>query len=132
MHILTNIIRFLPEDKSGDWFYHAMESLGAIITIVMIIIVWLSPRYENEFDTVKFYFIVIVAFAFALFIRPAISRRSWLNFFWIFSFYVETFAIIPQFWLFTKKVLFYLIFIGRNNRRLHGPFCGWSRIFKGI
>lgn len=103
----------MPEDASGDWFYHVMEGLGALITIVMILLVWQSSRYDSEFDTAKSYYIAAIAFVAALIIRPSISRRTWLNFCWIFAFYIETFAIIPQLMLFVKKVfLCVCIFLG--------------------
>ena len=99
--------RFLPEDASGDWFYHIMEILGALITISMIVIILNSTQSytESHMDSVKWYYIAILSLVIALIIRPSISRRFVLNVIWVFSFYVETFAIIPQLMMFIKKVL---------------------------
>lgn len=97
---------FLPEDASGDWFYHAMEISGALIAIAMIVVILRSQQYESEsyFDSFKCYFIIIFALIAAFIIRPRLSRVPWMNFTWVFAFYVETFAIIPQLMFFIKKV----------------------------
>jgi len=97
---------FLPEDSSGDWFYHVMELGGALITIALIVIMMNSTQYytESHFDSVKCYYPLIVAFFAALIIRPALSHSFLLNLIWIFAFYTETFAIIPQLMFFVKKV----------------------------
>ncbi len=82
-----------------------MEILGALITIALIVIIMNSSQYyaESLFDTVKCYYIFAFALAAAIIIRPSISRRWILNFVWVFAFYVETFAIVPQLMLFIKK-----------------------------
>jgi len=97
---------FLPEDASGDWFYHAMEFSGAVICIVLIVLLLKTQQYEYEshFDTFKCYFIIIFALIAALVVRPRLSRVPWMNLTWTFAFYVETFAIVPQMMFFVKKV----------------------------
>ncbi len=85
-----------------------MEISGALITIAMIVILMNSYQYyaESHFDSVKSYYIIGMACVAALIVRPSISRRFLLNFIWVFAFYIETFAIIPQLMLFVKKVFF--------------------------
>lgn len=97
---------FLPEDASGDWFYHAMEFLGAGICVALIVLLLRSEKYEYEsyFDSFKCYFIIAAALIAALIVRPRLSRVPWMNFIWTFAFYVETFAIIPQMMFFVNKV----------------------------
>ena len=121
---------FLPEDASGDWFYRAMEIFGALIIIAILIIIWQSQYFETEleFDRFKCYFIFIFAIVAALIIRPSLSRIRYLNFTWVFSFYVETFAIIPQLMFFVNKV-YSPNKIGWGNKRFHRTFCSKSWIF---
>lgn len=120
------LVRFLPEDASGDWFYHTMEILGALVTVALILVILNSTQYysESHFDSFKCYYIIVFAFLAALIVRPSISRRWILNFMWVFSFYIETFAIVPQLMLFIKK--------GGEIEDFTGHFVaslGFSRVF---
>ncbi len=43
---------YLPFDKTGDWFYHVVEtlSLGAVCLAIFGIFGPLKPSYEEKFD----------------------------------------------------------------------------------
>lgn len=60
--------------------------------------------YDAEYDVVKSYYLIAIAFVVAIIFHPNLNRRFVADFAWAFSQYLETIALLSQFILFNKKV----------------------------
>jgi len=60
--------------------------------------------YSQDLDTVKSYYLIILAVVLALLFHSSLNRSFIGDFTWAFTQYLETFAILSQFVLFRNKV----------------------------
>jgi hypothetical protein len=65
-----------------------------------------KTSYSRDLDVIKSYYLIIVAAVFALLFHSNLNRSVWADFGWAFTQYLETIAILSQFILFNKKVLY--------------------------
>jgi hypothetical protein len=65
-----------------------------------------KTSYNRDLDVIKSYYLIIVAAVFALLFHSNLNRSVWADFGWAFTQYLETIAILSQFILFNKKVLY--------------------------
>ena len=116
---LCSILRhegYLPYDRSGDWLYHCIEGASFLATCAAVFLVHVTFRstYEENNDTFgalepflhsKFGAVVIIApcALLAAFLHPALNRDWFSDVNWAFSMYLESFAILPQLFLFQKQ-----------------------------
>lgn len=106
---------YLPFDSSGDWFYQSVESLSLILVmfLVYLIAVPYSSQYnaaEDGFGKVKnipnqFGPVLLVApvFILAVLFHPSLNRNYLTDISWTFALYLESVAIVPQFYLLQKS-----------------------------
>mmetsp|Transcript_29519 Transcript_29519/g.95169 ORF Transcript_29519/g.95169 Transcript_29519/m.95169 type:complete len:291 (-) Transcript_29519:178-1050(-) len=115
---LCSILRhegYLPYDRSGDWLYHCIEGASFLATCAAIFLVHFTFNlsYEENNDTFIAVpslpsaagAVVIVApcAVLAVLLHPALNRDWFSDVNWAFSMYVESFAILPQLFLFQKQ-----------------------------
>lgn len=63
-----------------------------------------SASYNADLDSIKFYYILPVTFILASFFHPSLNNNSLGDIAWTFSLYTESVAMMPQLYLFMKKV----------------------------
>lgn len=114
---LASILRhqgYLPFDKTGDWFYHAVEIVSLLSVCVATFGVFfpLSKTYEEKYD--KFgnlhipnsagaLYLIIPCALLALFVHPHLNREYLADVCWTFSMYLESCAMLPQIYMFQKQ-----------------------------
>ena len=79
-------------------------AVGLSAFIVYLITQKYTTSYQKSEDTIKAYYLIIVAFVFAIFFHSNLNRSVIADFAWAFSQYLETLSLLPQFILFNKKV----------------------------
>lgn len=106
---------YLPYDRSGDWLYHVIEcaSLVATCTAIYLCTFTYSRTYEASNDTFGHLpplpaqagaaLIIVPAFVFAALLHPSLNRDWFSDTTWTYSMYLESFAILPQLFLFQKQ-----------------------------
>jgi len=106
---------YLPFDKSGDWLYQAVEGLALVVSVINVFLV-LGPyyiSYSSHLDSFGYYkkvphalgiiWIVVPCALLAIVIHPSLNGNFMTDVAWTFSCYLETFAMVPQLYLFTQK-----------------------------
>mmetsp|Transcript_24104 Transcript_24104/g.29005 ORF Transcript_24104/g.29005 Transcript_24104/m.29005 type:complete len:288 (+) Transcript_24104:85-948(+) len=115
---LCSILRhegYLPYDRSGDWLYHCVEGASLLATLVAIFLVHstynLSYEENNDsFGAIPFLpssfgslCIIIPCFILAALFHPSLNRDWFSDVTWTCSIYTESFAVLPQLFLFQKQ-----------------------------
>ena len=114
---LLSIMRhqgYLPFDKTGDWFYHAVECMSLVSVAVAIYGVFgpLISTYDEKYD--KFgnlhvpnefgiVFLVAPCIIFAIIMHPNLNREWFSDTCWALSMYLEAVAMIPQIYMFQHQ-----------------------------
>jgi len=115
---LMSIVRhegYLPFDRSGDWFYHAVEFMAMVLVGVagFLILGPFNARYEKAFDcfgnlhvppAFGIVYLVGPCFLLALVFHPNLNNELFSDVCWTFGMYLETVAIMPQLYMFQKQV----------------------------
>jgi len=105
---------YLPYDRSGDWFYHVVEfsSLGLVALAIYQLKFKYGATYSEDKDVFGNFqipselgvlFIVIPCFLLACLIHPNLNKDFVSDASWTFSMYLESLAIAPQLFMFTKQ-----------------------------
>jgi hypothetical protein len=114
---LVSILRhegYLPYDRSGDWVYHCIEvaSFAAVVVALGLTHVTYASTYDVTADAFTIpplpnalgaLVIVVPAFVFAALFHPGLNKDFLSDTTWTFAMYVESFAILPQLYLFQKQ-----------------------------
>lgn len=114
---LVSIMRhegYLPYDRSGDWFYHVVEfsSLAFAILATYFCAVKYAATYDAEKDAFGNFqipsqfgvaFLVAPCFLMACLLHPNLNKDFLSDMAWTFSMYLESVAIAPQLFMFTKQ-----------------------------
>jgi len=114
---LASILRhqgYLPFDKSGDWFYHAVEimSLLAVSVTVFGVLYPFAASYQAQLDTFGNLFlpprfgatyILVPCILLAIFIQPSLNKEYFSDACWAGSMYLEAAAMLPQIYMFQKQ-----------------------------
>ena len=87
--------------KIQEWL-----ALGLSAYILYCIMVTFKSSYNQDLDSVKFYYLIIVAAVLAVLFHSSLNRSLVGDFLWAFTQYLETFAILSQFVLFKNKVIY--------------------------
>lgn len=92
---------YKPFDRSGDWFYQAIELfsffMAAGITIVTLLIYYPTySRDEDSFGSNPFLphqfspiFLIVPCFLLAIFIHPSLNKNFFTDVSWTFAMYLE-------------------------------------------
>ena len=75
--------------------------------------------YDMDFDVIKFWYLTIIAGILAVFFHSNLNRSVLGDFAWAFSQYLETFTILSQFILFSKKVSIIRLRAATSKPTLH-------------
>lgn len=116
---LISIMRhqgYLPFDKSGDWFYHAIEfmSLASVCCAIFAILSPLVSTYDERYD--KFgnlhipsefgaAYLFVPCAIMAILFHPALNKEFLSDTCWTLSMYLEAVAMMPQIYMFQKQAL---------------------------
>eukprot|EP01041_Mallomonas_annulata_P008184 gene8184-16827_t len=116
---LLSIMRhqgYLPFDKTGDWFYHAVEwlSLAAVCLAIFGMLSPLKYSYDAKYDLFgnlhipdylgALYLLIPCALIAALF-HPALNHEWLSDTCWTMSMYLESVAMLPQLYMFQKQAV---------------------------
>lgn len=108
---------YLPYDRSGDWLYQTVEVIALGLTALNIFFVCgpFKLSYTRHLDTFGMFYnvpshlgslwFVVPCFVGACIIHPRLNGNFVTDTAWTFACYLETFAMVPQLYLFnrTKK-----------------------------
>jgi hypothetical protein len=105
---------YLPYDKSGDWFYHVVEisSLGFACLGIYLLKFKFGATYDEEKDSfgrlglpnfLGVLYVIVPCLALACVLHPNLNKDFLSDMSWTFSMYLESFAIAPQLFMFTKQ-----------------------------
>lgn len=64
--------------------------------------------YNADLDSIKFYYILPLTFILACLFHPSLNANFFGDVSWTFALYTESVAMMPQLYLFMKKVSFSL------------------------
>lgn len=121
---------YTPDDKTSLWVYELSEFFSLIVVLYLLACIY-ELYYEtsdNEIDNkLPFYYFAIPCFILALIFKADLNDNIFTDFLWAFSMYYETFAIIPQIFLFVSKK-------GQIEKFTshYVALCGLSRLFSLI
>lgn len=104
---------YLPYDSSGDYVYQLVEVFGLLLTLAAIATVLsmgnLYIPSEDGFGSWKFLpgptgilVLVLPTLVLALLIHPKLNRNIFTDTAWTFAAYLETVAVLPQFYMLQK------------------------------
>jgi hypothetical protein len=115
---LVSIMRhegYLPYDRSGDWVYHLIEfaSFGATIAALVLVHVVFGRSYEENNDSfgnlpplpasMGALVVIVPTLFFAALCHPGLNKDFLSDTTWTYAMYLESFAILPQLFLFQKQ-----------------------------
>jgi len=114
---LTSIIRhegYLPYDKSGDWLYHFIEIMALIFSASALYgcMVPFKATYQIECDRFGEFsvppgfgavYLAVPVFFLAILLHPNLNSDFFSDVAWTYAMYLESFAMIPQLYMFQKQ-----------------------------
>mmetsp|Transcript_217 Transcript_217/g.254 ORF Transcript_217/g.254 Transcript_217/m.254 type:complete len:306 (+) Transcript_217:78-995(+) len=114
---LISIMRhegYLPYDRSGDWFYHVVEfsSFGFALLAIFLLKFRYVASYDEGKDSFGHYqipsqfgviYIILPCFILACILKPNLNKDFISDMSWTFSMYLESLAIAPQLFMFTRQ-----------------------------
>lgn len=97
---------YLPNDTTGDVIFRIQEAAATALSayILYCIMIPFKTSYNKDLDIIKSYYLIATAAILAILFHSNLNRSFIADFSWAFSQYLETFAILSQFVLFSKKV----------------------------
>lgn len=116
---LLSIMRhqgYLPFDKTGDWFYHAVEflSFAAVTLAVVCMFTTLSSTYEKKYDLFGnlhipddfgIIYLLVPCVVLAIIFHPSLNHEYVSDICWTISMYLESVAMLPQLFMFHKEAV---------------------------
>jgi len=105
---------YLPFDKSGDWFYQAVECLSFIVSITCMGLLYgpFSATHNAAQDSfgnappvppaLGALWLVLPTMLLAVLVHPKLNQVWWSDVSWTFALYTEATAILPQLYMFQK------------------------------
>eukprot|EP00924_Labyrinthula_sp_SR-Ha-C_P002631 maker-scaffold_13-snap-gene-2.1-mRNA-1 protein AED:0.01 eAED:0.01 QI:60/1/1/1/1/1/2/434/292 len=113
---LTSILfyeGYLPFDASGDWLYQAVEVTSLVLCLAIMgwILSMEQPydyaldgfgRFKNVPPQLSLLVLIVPCLVLALIFHPNLNRNFFTDFAWTFAAYLETVAVLPQFYLLQK------------------------------
>jgi len=96
---------YLPYDSSGDFIYRAVEILALVISCFMFYLITSKFRvtYNWDLDQISAPMLIVPAFILAMFVHPSLNNSFFSDSAWTFALYLESVAMFPQLYLFSKK-----------------------------
>jgi len=114
---LTSIVRhegYLPYDKSGDWLYHFIEIMALVFSASALYgcMVPFKATYQSECD--RFgelsvppgfgaLYLAVPVLILAMLLHPNLNSDWFSDVAWTYAMYLESFAMIPQLYMFQKQ-----------------------------
>lgn len=114
---LTSIIRhegYLPYDKTGDWLYHVVEMLALVFSASALYGCTVPFKKTYQIDCDKFgelhvppgfgaVYLAVPCFILACLLHPNLNQDFFSDVAWTYAMYLESFALIPQLYMFQKQ-----------------------------
>lgn len=105
---------YLPYDKTGDWFYHAVECLSFIAVCLSIYSIFfpLLPTYDEKYDLfgnlhipkeLGAVYLLIPCVVLAVIFHPSLNHEWFSDVCWTVSMYLESVAMLPQLYMFQRQ-----------------------------
>lgn len=96
---------YLPVDRSGDWFYQAVDCVSLVVVVSILAAVHgiHEKSYEKQNDSCQIYWFIVVCAVLAYFVHPHLNNRKLPDMAWTCALYLESIAMVPQLFLLTKK-----------------------------
>jgi len=105
---------YLPYDSSGDWLYTTVEVVSLLVVLVLIYMTLMT--YSSTYNAAEDGFgktsqiptqfgpvlLVVPSLLLAILFHPSLNRNFFTDIAWTFALYLETVAIMPQFFLLQK------------------------------
>ncbi|CAD8186567.1 unnamed protein product [Paramecium pentaurelia] len=89
---------YLPSDATGDYVYRLFE----ILSLIFCILTAFSIK-NNKQELFQWYYFTPIMLVTAYYVHPGLNSHSFCDISWVFALYMESFAILPQIHLFTKR-----------------------------
>lgn len=95
---------YLPFDKTGDWFYQAVEMAQLLVCggLVYVCRVACKEAYDGANDTFDYRYMVGGAAVIALFLQPRLAEYYPADVAWAFALYAESVACVPQLFMLNR------------------------------
>jgi len=114
---LTSIVRhegYLPYDKSGDWLYHFIEIMSLIFCASALYAVMVPFKDTYQHDCDRFgevnvpegfgaVYVAVPVLILAIILHPNLNSDFFSDVAWTYAMYLESFAMIPQLYMFQKQ-----------------------------
>eukprot|EP00435_Cladocopium_sp_Y103_P066665 s694_g28.t7 len=97
--------RYLPFDKSGDWFYQTCEALGFCLagTMVYFCRFRYAASYDPSTDNFQHHWLALGAAGLSLIFHPNLNNFLPSDISWAFALYLESVAVLCQLFMFMKE-----------------------------
>eukprot|EP01038_Epipyxis_sp_PR26KG_P012497 gene12497-16765_t len=114
---LLSILRhqgYLPFDKTGDWFYHTVETMS-MVAVALAIFALFGPfisTYDEKHDkfgnlyippVLGVLYLAVPCIILAVIFHPALNREFFSDVCWTISMYLEACAMVPQIYMFQRQ-----------------------------
>jgi len=105
---------YLPYDRSGDWFYHVVETFSLVSTGVAIYLLRFKFRSTYDEDKDSFgnlhipsqfgvVYLILPCLVLSAIFHPNLNKDFISDSAWTMSMYLESVAILPQLYMFQKQ-----------------------------
>jgi len=96
---------YLPYDSSGDFIYRIVEVLACLIAFFMLYMIHERFRstYNWDLDQINALVLIVPTSVLAIFVHPSLNNAFLADSAWTFALYLESVAMFPQIYLFSKK-----------------------------
>lgn len=96
---------YLPYDSSGDVIYRIVEFLALLLAgyVIFMAAIKYKATYTWDLDRVNCLILIGPALILASLIHPNLNNSYFADIAWTFSLYLESIAMFPQLYMFSKK-----------------------------
>ena len=96
---------YIPEDSTGDYLYYALNVgiLMLSMAITYLFVYKFNKTYSRNLDLVHFMYLAVATGILALAVHPGLNNDFTTDTVWTWSFYLNSVAIFPQIFMFSKK-----------------------------
>jgi hypothetical protein len=96
---------YLPYDSSGDFIYRLVEvlALGIAILVYTFVSGKFKGTYNWDLDNINAIVLIVPTLILSIFVHPSLNNNFLADSAWTFALYLESIAMFPQLYLFSKK-----------------------------